>query len=178
MRNKTNEEKSYMSKVKGFFKWDKVEPKKKSDNEPFRKLKKVDSYWEGGKLRPISMGSNKRGQAMMVGIMMLIMAIVIFVATIPILKSMFDSSRGCEYLNCKGYVDRDCTGSDCGNATRTEGCSASDESYYAPYGEDNMSCTILDLGIPYLILAVLVGLITKFIHGKLVDEESPRGYPY
>ena len=119
--------------------------------------------------------NNKRGQSMMIGILMLIMAVIMFVAMIPAMATMFDSVRECDALNCAGFVDKDCTGT-CRNSTdwSTGSCSSSDQSYYSTYEQNKLACTIVDIGLPYLILAVLIGLITKFLHGKL--EDKPETY--
>jgi hypothetical protein len=113
---------------------------------------------------------NKKGQTIMIGIMVMVMAILIFIATIPALASMFNTARQCDSLNCDGYIDPDASGA---------ACTSSNRSYDATLNESTLACTILDLGIPYLILGVLVGLIAKLIHGKLVEpapEPSYGGY--
>lgn len=106
---------------------------------------------------------NNRGQTVIVGIMVLVMAIVIFIATIPALSEMFNNARGCSYLNCNGYKDAAASGA---------GCSSANQTAVTSLREDKLSCTILDLGIPYLILGVLVGLIGKLISGRLVEPEQ------
>jgi len=116
---------------------------------------------------------NNRGQEAIMGIMILVMAVILFIAMVPALSSIFDSARQCNNLNCEGYIDTDAT---------TAGCASTNRSY-DPTGNDNeLSCTIIDLGIPYLVLAVLVALVSKLIHGKLVEAPEPSygaypGYP-
>lgn len=95
--------------------------------------------------------------------MVLIMAILIFVATLPAISSVIQNSRGCLYLNCNGYVDTGATGATCG---------ASNQTYTPARQSDTLACTVLDLAIPFLILGVLVGLIAKLIHGRLVEPEG------
>ena len=112
---------------------------------------------------------NNKGQEMIVGVMIMVMAVIIFIATIPAMKSMFDNARGCSYLNCGGYKDAKATGAGCGSSNQTAIDSLE---------EDTLSCTILDLGIPYLILGVLVALIGKLIHGKLVEAPQPSYAEY
>lgn len=111
---------------------------------------------------------NKRGQMMMIGIMVLIMAMLIFVATLPAISSTIDETRQCNNLNCEGYIDPDASGAS---------CTSSNRSYDSTLSENALSCTILDLAIPFVILGVLIGLITKLLHGGLVDRPEPQ-YEY
>ena len=117
--------------------------------------------------------NNKRGQMLMVGIMILIMALLIFIATLPAVSQIMDESRQCNNLNCEGYTDSDATGVSGGN------CTSTNRSYNPDLNENALSCTILDLAIPFIILGVLIGLITKLLHGGLVDAPQPQysGYP-
>jgi len=109
---------------------------------------------------------NKKGQMMMIGILILVMALIIFVATLPAIQETMDVSRGCDYLNCPGFVDQD--------ATAASSCDAQNQSYLVGGNKNTLSCTIMDLAIPFLILAVLAGLVMKLIHGKMVDPQEPQ----
>lgn len=111
---------------------------------------------------------NRKGQELMVGMMILIMAIIIFIATLPALSNVFNDARQCNNLNCGGFVDVDATSASGGN------CTSTNRSYNPNLEEDTLACTILDLGIPYLILGVLVAIIAKLLHGKLVDKPEPE----
>lgn len=112
---------------------------------------------------------NKKGQLIIIGIMVLIMAILIFVATLPAVSSVIQQSRGCSYLNCQGYIDSSSTAAACGGANQT---------YTTARQSDTLACTVLDLALPFLILGVLVGLIAKLIHGKLVEPEGSPDMGY
>lgn len=116
---------------------------------------------------------NKKGQMLMIGIMILIMALLLFIATLPAVQNILDESRQCNNLNCEGYVDPGATGASGGN------CTSTNRSYNADLSENTLSCTILDLILPMIILGVLIGLITKLLHGGLVDRPQPQygGYP-
>ena len=113
---------------------------------------------------------NNKGQMLVVGIMVMVMAMIIFIAILPAIKDVMDDARGCDYLNCAGYVDKDAT-------TAGGSCPTTNQTYDSTYESSSLACTILDLGIPYLILGVLVALIAKLIHGKLV-EQAPPEYGY
>jgi len=108
---------------------------------------------------------NKKGQELIIGIMIMVMALIIFIATLPAMKDIMDDSRSCEYLNCAGYIDIDASSAACGSTNK---------SYTDTLDEDGLACTVLDLGIPYLILGVLVGLVAKLIHGRLVEPPAPQ----
>lgn len=108
---------------------------------------------------------NNRGQVIIVGIMMLVMAVILFIALVPAMANIFNKARGCDSLNCPGYLDAD--------ATAGSTCSATNRSYNTASNTDDLSCTVIGLGIPYIILAVLIALVTKVIHGKMVDEPTP-----
>ena len=110
---------------------------------------------------------NNKGQQVMIGIMIMVMAVILFIATLPAIRSVIGTARGCDNLNCGGYIDADASS---GAAV----CSATNRSYQSSLEEDTLSCTILDLGIPYLILGVLVGLVAKLLHGKMVEPEPPQ----
>lgn len=108
---------------------------------------------------------NNKGQMLLVGIMILIMCLILFIATLPAIQSVMDDSRKCNSLNCEGYIDPDASGS---------GCTTSNRSYNPDLGTNTLSCTILDLAIPLIIMGVLIGLITKLLHGGLVDRPEPQ----
>lgn len=102
--------------------------------------------------------------------MVLVMAILIFVATLPAMISVIGDSRGCDNLNCARYVDPHASGSGA--------CTATNQTYVSTLEENTLACTIMDLFLPFLILGVLVGLIAKLIHGKLVEPEGSPDMGY
>jgi len=108
---------------------------------------------------------NNKGQMMIIGILVLIMSLIIFVATIPAVKSVIDDSKGCNYFNCAGFKDS--------SATSGETCSATNRTYNPSEDTDTLACTIIDLAIPLLILLVISGLAVKLISGNLVERQQP-----
>ena len=114
---------------------------------------------------------NKRGQMFMIGILILTMSLIVLISVTPAINSVADSARGCSNLNCDGYVDRD--------AQNIAGCSSGNQSYLPSGNKNALSCTILDLALPFTILGTLIGLITALLHGRLVDKPEPQygGYP-
>jgi len=122
-----------------------------------------------GGIKKHMLNYNRRGQMMMIGIMILIMAVLIFIATLPALQSVMDSTRGCSNMNCVGYIDPDASGI---------GCSSTNQSYDPTLSDNGLSCTILDLFLPFLILGIMIALITKLLHGGLVDPPQPQYSQY
>ena len=115
---------------------------------------------------------NRRGQMLLVGILVLVMAILVFISTLPAIQDVMDDSRSCNSMNCEGYVDSDATGASGGN------CSVTNRSYNKNLSQNSLSCTIMDLFVPFLILGILIGIITKLLHGGLVDPPQPQySYP-
>ena len=110
----------------------------------------------------------RKGQMMMIGMMVLIMAVLIFISCLPAVQTVMDETRGCSHLNCDGYIDPDASGA---------GCSSTNQSYNPTLSDNSVSCTILDLFVPFLIMGVLIGIITKLLHNQLVDRPEPQyGY--
>ena len=111
----------------------------------------------------------KRGQMFIIGIFMLIIALIIFIATLPAISELVNNSRGCGNLNCAGWVDKDSSAATCGS-TNT--------SYRSDLETNTLSCTIIDLFVPFLILGVLMAGIIKLIYDKLHKEptEAPPYY--
>ena len=117
---------------------------------------------------PLGMKKNKKGQMFMVSILFIIMAFLIFIATLPATKEMINNARSCQYLNCAGYIDTQTTS----GAT----CSATNKTYHSDLEEDSLACTILDLALPFLILGVLAGLIYKITMGRSEAQPQLGGY--
>ena len=109
---------------------------------------------------------NKRGQMMLVGILILVMALLIFISMLPAVSVTMDTVRGCSNLNCAGFVDID--------AENVAGCSATNQSYLPSASNNALTCTILDLALPLIIMGVLIGLITAILHNRMVEPPQPQ----
>jgi len=131
-----------------------------------KKSKAKSIQWMG----PLSRKKSKKGQMFMIGIMMVIMAILIFIATLPATKELINDARGCSNLNCAGYIDNDASG---GNA-----CIATNQTYVSTLEEDTLSCTVLDLAIPFLILGVLSAAVFKIVRGEAIEQPQQFGSSY
>ena len=111
---------------------------------------------------------NNKGQAYVIGVLVLILAIILFIAVVPAMQGLFDETRGCSSFNCAGYVDRD--------AAATATCGSTNQSYNLNYDESTLGCTMVDLSLPLLILIVVIGLASAFMRGRLGEESSPSPY--
>jgi len=107
---------------------------------------------------------NKGGQMMIVGIMVLVMAIIIFVSTLPAIQTSINDAKGCSYLNCAGYVDADSSAAACGSTNQT---------YVSTLTTNTLGCTVIDLAIPLLILGILAAIIVKIMYDKMVAPPQP-----
>jgi hypothetical protein len=112
---------------------------------------------------------SRKGQMLMITLLMLIMAIMIFIATLPATKEVINKARGCDYLNCKGYIDPEASG---GNS-----CTSNNQTYSSSLETDSLSCTSLDLFIPFLVLCVLGAIGYKIMRGDSIEQPmNPYGY--
>jgi len=111
---------------------------------------------------------NGKGQMMIVGILILVITVIIFVAMLPAMQSVTDIARGCSYFNCAGYVDP--------NSAVGDSCISTNQTYTSSLEEKSLSCTAIDIMIPILILIVIAGLAAALIKGKLATESQPT-YP-
>jgi hypothetical protein len=118
----------------------------------------------GMKLQPLMSKKNKRGDIahLMIALIMGFMAIALLVSLIPGFVEILDTGQNSEGLNCKGYVNN-------GNAADTL-------SYNATIGtKSTIGCLAMKLYLPYIILAVLLGVIMYILYDK---SSSGGGQPY
>jgi len=100
---------------------------------------------------------NNKGQVIIVNIVMLVMALLVFMALIPVIKSQVDAARNYDSLNCKDTT-RDCTT----NTAITSPC------YNATYAKtETVACAMLDLYIPYIVIIVLLAGAAKLMANRM-----------
>jgi hypothetical protein len=102
---------------------------------------------------------NRKGQMnLFVGLLVGFLVISILVALIPALREqMISVSSYATGLNCKGAVDYNATAAEFTGGTSTTACLA------------------FGLFIPFLVLAVLIGLVTKMLYDK-GGQPAPQQY--
>ncbi len=92
---------------------------------------------------------NNKGQMIIISILFLFMSIAVLVAMIPALNSVLNIAQQSDYLNCQGY-------SYLGNANHTF-------SYNASLASNTLACLSIRLYLPYIILVVLIGGVSKLL---------------
>lgn len=104
---------------------------------------------------------NKRGQYIMIQLLFLFMTIAVLVALIPALTSILNIAEQSDSLNCPGYAYL--------------GCSTHPLSYNGNLATSTLSCLAIRLYLPYIILAVLIGAVTKVISGRSTQYGGMEG---
>lgn len=107
---------------------------------------------------------DKHGQGFMIGILILVMSIILFIAMLPALKDIVNVTRGCDSFNCAGYIDPDASGA---------ACTATNQSYTSTLEQDKLGCVMIGLVNPYLIIGVLVVAIALLMRNKLAPTPEP-----
>jgi len=115
----------------------------------------------------MSMMQNKKGQVIIINIVMLVTALLIFMALIPIIKEQVDLARGYDSLNCKT--------TDASFICASNGGSA--PCYNASYAKsETVACAMLDLYIPYIVILVLLAGAAKLMANRVDSMFAPSQY--
>ena len=105
---------------------------------------------------------NNKGQMFMVKLMLIVMSIMILTAFIPVLRTTMDTARHQDALNCKSNVNV---------------CSTSTEipCYNSSKSAETTSCLALDIYLPYIILAVIMGGVMFLLAGDMMGmNQQPQ----
>ncbi|KKL98698.1 hypothetical protein LCGC14_1821830 [marine sediment metagenome] len=144
--------------------------KNKFDLYPNKKQKNKDDFFDFN-LKKKTKGvliMGKKGQTggqMISGLLLLVIAVIIFISMVPAMSTVLDESRGCQSFNCPGYIDSDAT---------TATCSATNKTYTASRETKSLACTTTDIWLPILLLAALGGFVALLLSGKLGRPEQPE----
>ena len=117
----------------------------------------------------MSMMQNKKGQVIIINIVMLVMALLIFMALIPVVKEQVDMARNFDSLNCKSTnVDFIC---------KTEISPQNEPCYLANYSKsETVACAMLDRYIPYIVILVLLAGAAKLMANRVDSMFAPSQY--
>jgi len=97
------------------------------------------------------------------------MALLVFIALIPVIKSQVDSARNYDSLNCADSTRV------CGAA----GIGMSSPCYNSTYAKtETVACAMLDLYIPYIVIIVLLVGAAKLMANRLDSMFMPAPTPY
>jgi len=106
-----------------------------------------------------SITEDKGGQQMIISLLFLFMTISIAIAMIPALKSVLNIAKQSDNLNCAGFVY-------VGSGTNL--------SYNSSLETETTACLAINLYLPYILLIVLIGGVTKLLY----DKSSGGGQQY
>ena len=95
---------------------------------------------------------DKKGQMIIINLLFLFMTIAVTVALIPAIKSVLDISKQSDNLNCAGF--------------KYNGDENHRLSYNSSLETDATSCLAIALYLPYIILVVLIGGVTKLLYDR------------
>jgi len=89
------------------------------------------------------MKKNRKGQYLMMNLLVLVFTIMIMVALIPLLNQILNLAQDNQNLNCAGY-----------NGTNA---------YNASAPTNTLACLAVQLYLPYIVLVILIGSIARLI---------------
>jgi hypothetical protein len=95
----------------------------------------------------------KKGQMIMINLLFLFMTIAVLVALIPALNSLLNIAQQSDGLNCNGYIHN--------------GNSNDSLSYNSSLASNDLSCLAIKLYLPYIVLAVLIGGVSRVIASRM-----------
>lgn len=95
--------------------------------------------------------------------MFMFLGLVLLIAFIGPISDQLSSAQDVDNLNCEGYTDWDAT-------------ATSNKSYNASVGEkSSLACTAIDLYLPYIIIVVLIGSVTRLLYGGAQQQQQQYG---
>lgn len=110
---------------------------------------------------------NKKGQVIIINIVMLVMALLVFMAMVPIMKTSIDSARNYDSFNCADSTRV------CGAA----GIGMASPCYNATYSKsETFACTMLDLYLPYILIIVLLAGAAKLMANRVDSMFTSNPY--
>lgn len=101
---------------------------------------------------------NKKGQMIMVNLLLFVMMLAVLVAMIPAMKSLLEIAQQSDSLNCAGYFVN-------GNPNNTL-------SYNATLQTNTLACISIRLYLPYIVMVVLIGGVTKLLANRASGDQG------
>lgn len=112
-----------------------------------------------------NMYNDKRGQVMIINMVMLVMAIVVFVGILPVIRDSIETTRDQATLNCKSNINK------C-NVNSAAPC------YNSSIRTETVGCAMIDLYIPYIVIIVLIAGVAKLISNRVELGFGQQQQPY
>jgi hypothetical protein len=94
---------------------------------------------------------DNKGQMIMINMLFLFMAIATVIALIPALNTILQMAQQSDGLNCPGYYYQ-------GNPNHSL-------SYNSSLQSSTLACLAINLYLPYIVLAVLIGGVSRLLLG-------------
>jgi hypothetical protein len=98
---------------------------------------------------------HKKGQAIMINLLLFMMALAVMVMFISPMKSFLDIAQQSDNLNCPGYIHN-------GEVNDTL-------SYNSSLNVDRLPCLALKLYLPYIFLVFLIAGVGKLLYERGTD---------
>ena len=118
---------------------------------------------EGSKTYRRGLLDNKGGQMFMIKLMLIVMSIIILTAFIPIIRTSMDNARHQDALNCASNNNK------CNDGETGVPC------YNSSINSETISCLALDIYLPYIILAVIMGGVMFLLAGDMMGlNQQPQ----
>jgi hypothetical protein len=89
----------------------------------------------------------------MINLLFLVMTIAVLVALIPALNSLLNIAQQSDSLNCPGY--------------KLNGNASDPLSYNSALASNTLACLAIQLYLPYIVLAVLIGGVSKLLVSRM-----------
>jgi len=105
---------------------------------------------------------DKSGQMIMINLLFLFMVIAITVALIPAIKAVLDIAKQSDGLNCNGF--------------KYQGDPDHRLSFNSSLDTDATACLAIALYLPYIILVVLIGGVSKLLYDRTTGGQQPGGF--
>jgi len=96
---------------------------------------------------------NNRGQMIMINLLFLLMTVAVLVALIPALNAILNIAQQSDNLNCSGYS--------------YNGDANDSLSWNRSLPSNTLACLAIDLYLPYIVLAVLIGGVSRLIASRM-----------
>ena len=101
---------------------------------------------------------NIKSQMILVNLLIFVMIVAVLISLIPALNAMLNISQQSDSLNCAGYYVN-------GNPNATL-------SYNSSLATNSLACVAIRLYLPYIVLVVLIGGVSKLLLGRMVGGEQ------
>lgn len=108
---------------------------------------------------------NKKGQVLIINLLILVMTIIIFAAMLPILAQTLNDTKDQSSLNCASDINKCDT-------------NPSMPCYNSSVQSQGIACALIDLYVPYIVIVVLIAGVAKLMANRVESFFAPTQAPY